>query len=163
MTTHRPYQQEVAYYQLQDSINAFNATRRVYKQSKNKKHYNEAKISKQAIEYNAKKQEKKVLKKAFKVAVATIIVFVCLCSSLFVKAQINENAKQIDRLKQNNQLLLNQNQNLEYSLLSDIDGKSYREYISEDLGMIKNNHNKYYVKTGQLPQTDRKQSVGACE
>ena len=37
MTTHRPYQQEVAYYQLQDSINAFNVTRQVHKQQKNKK------------------------------------------------------------------------------------------------------------------------------
>lgn len=152
MTTHRPYQQEVAYYQLQDSINAFNVTRQVHKQQKNKRYYNKVQTSKQAIKYNAKKQEKKVLKKAFKIVVATIIVFVCLCSSLFVKVQINENAKQIDRLEQNNQLLLNQNQNLEYSLLSDIDGKSYREYISEDLGMIKNNRNKCYIKTDKFRQ-----------
>lgn len=152
MTTHRPYQQEVAYYQLQDSINAFNVTRQVHKQPKNKRYYNKTQTSKQAIKYNAKNQEKKVLKKAFKIAVATIIVFVCLCSSLFVKAQINENAKQIERLEQNNQLLLSQNQNLEYSLLSDINGKSYREYISEDLGMIKNNHNKCYIKTDKFRQ-----------
>ena len=60
-------------------------------------------------------------------------------------AKINERVKEVDILVKNNQLLLSQNNHLEYTLLSDINGKPYQEYITEDLGMSKNNRIQQYI------------------
>ena len=137
---YRPYQYERDKINLYNSLEAFNQ----------KHHYQNKKVNNKkrpvkSNELSISQQEKESKIKGIKIIITTLIVLLCAAVCITFMAKINERVKEVDILVKNNQLLLSQNNHLEYTLLSDINGKPYQEYITEDLGMSKNNRIQQYI------------------
>lgn len=153
---YRPYQQEAYKLELQDNIEAFNKTRTPELKIRKT---NSKKLSANSI----KKQEKITRKKAIKICCTAFIVVLCLISCLSVKAEISKKTQEINSLEKSNQMLYTQNQILETELLSNINEKTYYEYVIEDLGMIKNNKNIQYINVNNYKEERIEKNNGSKE
>lgn len=144
---YRPYQQEAARLELQESIKAFECQR----QPKPKLKVRNSVCHKLSIK-EIVKQEKISQKRALRLFFSVLLITACLSSCLLVKAQINEKTRELNTLEKSNQILDTQNQILENTLVSNIDGKSYYDYIICELGMSPNNQKIHYINSNEYEQ-----------
>lgn len=129
----RPYIEEKNKTDLRKSIDYFSRG-----PDKNKKP-----LSKKQIIYL---QERMSDKQTIKMLIAFLIIIFCFAFSVGLIATVSERNNQVNVLKAENVILQGQNEKLEYTLLSDIDGKTYKEFITQDLHMIKS-QNQQYINT----------------
>lgn len=126
----RPYLVEKNKQDLRQSIEYFSRG-----PDKNKKPLNKKKI--------IYLQERLSDKQTIKMIIAFLIIISCFAFSVGLIATVSERNDQVNILRAENIILQGQNEKLEYTLLSDIDGQTYKEFITQDLHMSKSQNQEY--------------------